>query len=300
VTLRQHSLITTEGRPRGQASPNGEVSSYDFDTELVLPLTNPATVLHIRILNGSAVLGQWFMTTKYLLVCPTHCKHSSLRQHKDGAISGTFLLCDAKLRGSAVRGLGPHDMGTDGYCGEIELGMHWVHSELVPPPPKPTPRPPMEQLNEGTAEDTLRLGNFTELKEFLIKVPIRLDVEQMTLRNLCVEMTDLFAGKSTLGKTKGVAKQPAEHSEHRDHKDTSNVVHVKLLDFEPFKQVSLYHFLEVFSKQASTRILTDRGTLASAVGEIFGGIAQNMAHSFKKSLTTTIMSPLSWRANEAA
>uniref|UniRef100_A0A7S2JCQ8 C2 domain-containing protein n=1 Tax=Haptolina brevifila TaxID=156173 RepID=A0A7S2JCQ8_9EUKA len=164
---------------------------------MLFPLTNPATVLHVQVYNGSALLGQWLITTKCLVACPTHCKHRTLTVCPDGSLAGTFLLSDSKLRGSAVRGFGPHDCA-EGYSGEIDMVLKWSHAadDLVPPPPLKPPRPPIEQLNESSADNALQLGNLRELKEFLIAVPIRLHIENMVLRKVAVEMSDIFAGMS--------------------------------------------------------------------------------------------------------
>jgi len=293
VTLRQISLMTEEGEPLGEPSCDGTYTSFDFDTEMLLPLTNPATVLHIQVLNGSALLGQWFMTTKYLYVAPTHCKHSALKVHDNGALTGTFLLCDAKLHGSAVRALGPHDMGPKGYCGEIDMGIHWVHTPDFHLQPKTETRIATEQLNEGTHEDKLRLGNFRELKTLLTQLPIRLDIHQMTIRDLQVRMKDIFTGTSATafaGK-KAEVKSPQTLDDEvsmlrtdtiiRDHiKDKDHAVHVDLLDFKRFDQVTLYDFVDQFAKQTAARVLFNSKSIGSALGEIFGGLSQNFTHAF--------------------
>lgn len=107
-------LVTPCGQ-RSTFASDGPVSSttttFTFGTELLLPLDDPSAVIHVRVLNDDAtatskptLLGQWVMTAKYLIVMPSHCKHSALRVHKDGSCAGTFLLSDAGLHGSAVRG----------------------------------------------------------------------------------------------------------------------------------------------------------------------------------------------------
>uniref|UniRef100_A0A7S2C0M1 Uncharacterized protein n=1 Tax=Haptolina brevifila TaxID=156173 RepID=A0A7S2C0M1_9EUKA len=276
VTLRQISLMTEEGEPLGEPSCDGTYTSFDFDTEMLLPLTNPATVLHIQVLNGSALLGQWFMTTKYLYVAPTHCKHSALKVHDNGALTGTFLLCDAKLHGSAVRALGPHDMGPKGYCGEIDMGIHWVHTPELNMEPQAETRIATEQLNEGTCEDKLRLGNFGQLRTLLTQLPIRLDIHQMTLRDLNVRMKDIFTGTSAVASAgKKQSEDPLENL-----REPPGAVHVEVLDFSPFDQVTLYDFVDQFAKQTAARVLFNSKSIGSALGEIFGGLSQNFTHAF--------------------
>ena len=51
------------------------------------------------------------MWHRYLLMHPTYCKRSAVSVNGQADISGTFLLADAKMRGSAVRALGPSDLG---------------------------------------------------------------------------------------------------------------------------------------------------------------------------------------------
>ena len=75
------------------------------------------------------------MTIKYLLMFPTYCKHSDISVDGPCCISGTFLLADAKMRGSAVRALGPSDVGA-GFAGELDMRIRWVHTGRVDPPPK--------------------------------------------------------------------------------------------------------------------------------------------------------------------
>ena len=111
------------------------------------------------------------MTAKYLVACPRHCKHSRLDVRADGALSGSFLLCDAKMHGSTVRGLGPHTVGEGYECGELDMTLHWSHcalmqrgAELQTSCRAAAPRPATDQLNQGSAEDALRLGNLAELK----------------------------------------------------------------------------------------------------------------------------------------
>ena len=327
VKMRQHVISTAVGRP----SDDG--STFTFDATLLMPLTDPSTVLHVCVYNthvavkgnAPALLGQWVMTTKHLYVAPAHCKHSALRVHKDRAVAGTFLLSDAKLRGSAVRGLGHREMG-GGYSGEVDMTIAWVHSAVheatqsrPPPPPatpqpsacgsatanpvapkKAAPRPPIVQLNEGSAEDALRLGNLGEVRAFLTSLPIRLDIERMTLRKVSVEMTDIFAGNSAHQVASSASERSSqgadgEAGDGKGSKDAkeAGVVYVKELAFAPFVDADLYTFLETFFRQCAARVLWDRTAIISAATEIFGGVVQNMSSSLRSTFRSSAASALS-------
>ena len=298
VSLRQTTITTIEGTPSGEPDDDGIYTSFDFHTDtIMLPHTNAATVLLVQVLNGSALLGQWFMTTKWIYADPYHCKHSALKVHPNGMVVGTFLLCDGKMHGSAVRTLGPHDMGEGGFCGEIDMGIHWIHCKDYTPPLAAETRKPIDQLNEGTADDLLRLGNLAELRTMLTKLPIRLDINQMTVRDLNVRMKDMFAGnhvnekKTAAGlkeaKTAGVneaqtggllGKFHSPFGKTKDPKEDRSVaptVNVKLLDFDPMYKVSVIEFAEKFAVQAASRVLRDRKAIFGGLSEIFAGLGQD-------------------------
>jgi len=81
-------------------------------------------------LPASSAAAQWFMTIKYLLLFPTYCKRSAIKVLGNSHIRGTFLLSDAKLRGSAVRALGPSDLGR-GFSGELDMELQWTHTANI-------------------------------------------------------------------------------------------------------------------------------------------------------------------------
>ena len=99
------------------------------------------------------------MTLKYLLMAPNYCKHLAVTEHGDGAIAGTFLLTDAKLRGSAVRGHGFSYLGA-GFSGELDMALQWTHSSLIDEPPAGRPKPPFQQLDRNKVDDRLKFGNW--------------------------------------------------------------------------------------------------------------------------------------------
>ena len=62
-------------------------------------------------------------------------------------------------------------MGEGYECGELDMTLHWSHcalmqrgAELQTRCRAAAPRPATDQLNQGSAEDALRLGNLAELK----------------------------------------------------------------------------------------------------------------------------------------
>ena len=86
----------------------------------------------------------------------------------------------------------------------------------------------------------------------------------MTLRNVAIEMTDLFAGQ-------GAHARAAKGQEQRDRAESlgeesslpakrNGKVFVKLLDFAPFVNVTLYAFLERFLVQIGETVETLEAT----------------------------------------
>ena len=75
------------------------------------------------------------------------------------AIRGTFLLTDAKMRGSAVRGHG-HDKLGAGFSGELDMSLQWMHTSRLDPPPSTPKSGALTQLTANGAEDSCKIGNF--------------------------------------------------------------------------------------------------------------------------------------------
>jgi len=163
---------------------------------MLLRVSDPSTVLHVCVYSSvgrDQLLGQWVLTLKYLVTQPDYCKHAPpLARSRDGSVSGTFLLSDAKLRGSAVRALGPSELGK-GFSGEVDMRLHWMHAALPPPPP-PKRRTALEQLKENSGETALRLGSVAELREALSSLPLRLSCGEVSFRDVSVGIKDLFTG----------------------------------------------------------------------------------------------------------
>jgi len=223
----QHARGGGSGGSKGSGHSEGEAQEWLFDDEVLLRLSDPSAVVHVCVYcrrKGTAefdarsrrLLGQWVVTAKYLVTCPRHCKHMPpLSVGRDGALSGTFLLADKRLRGSAVRSLGPSELGRGvggeiepryarglseagtkyrrGLSGEIDMRIHWAHVEQLPPLKAPR-RTAMAQLQENSAETALRMGNVAELRGVLGRLPLRLSCGDVCFRDAEVSIKDLFTG----------------------------------------------------------------------------------------------------------
>jgi len=268
VTLRSSVLSTPRGK-RGRGADGS--TEFTFGSEMLIPVREDCRdgLLIVRVYNDNvgfgrspALIGIWFMTVKYLLLFPDYCKHKAVQTHGDGAISGTFLLTDAKLRGSAMRSLGPHELGR-GLSGELDMALHLTHSELMPPLPPITPKPALDQLSANEVEDQCKFGNWAELREFLSSGPVRFDVEEFTIRDATIEMSDLFSH--------------VKHGKLADEKEDA-VVHIDLVDFKPFECVTLLGLIEAIKEQLVSNVLLNHKALLTATCEVFSGLGQSMSH----------------------
>ena len=248
VTLRTTKLSTPSAE-RVESS-TGAVE-YRFDSDMIIPAEYAERdgVLVVRVYNDNVglmgrprLIGQWFMTLKYLVMFPTYCKHSKIVAPGDGSIAGTFLLTDAKLQGSAMRDREAWDLGR-GFSGELDMAMHYTRSELLEPRPPQKAMGALAQMGQFPDEDKLKIGNTTELKQTLSKLPILFDIEffnvrdhrphsarkhtthhcmrarvltaclactvcPLQVRDATVEISDLFIGAAT-GKKKVAAAHPS-------------------------------------------------------------------------------------------
>ena len=226
-------------------------------------------LLIVRIFNDNvgfgrrpALIGLWFMTVKYLILFPDYCKHSAIKVHGDGSVCGTFLLTDAKLRGSACRCLGCNDLGR-GFSGELDMALHLTHSPHVDPLPPSKPMKALDQMSQNEVEDKCKFGNMAELKAVLDGLPIRFDIEWFIIRKVTLEISDLFSQVKT-----GKAAEAMDDS----------VVRIESVTFSPFKNVTLLGLMEQIYNELFLKVATDAGALGSALGEIFSGLGENMGH----------------------
>lgn len=276
VSIRKNKVSTGVGTRAMGAERQEE---YHFHgAEIMLPTPHAECVLVVRVYNDNVsfgtspkLLGQWFMTLKWLHQAPDHCKHAKgkLTKTGDGGIAGTFLLTDAKLHGSAVRHMGPHDLG-DGFMGELDMAIQWTHTDRLEPsfadePHKLIHKEPMsaiDQLGSTGEDDTLRFGNWAELKATLHNLPIRFDIDHFVLRRLKIEMSDLFTG---VGVGQG---------------DGENVVNVKELSLK-LGVVSMYGFFEKLGLEVVKTVSFDLRALGGATSEIFSGLSTNLGKQFR-------------------
>ena len=201
---------------------------------------------------------------RYLLAAPTYCKNSTVKVTGPGSIVGTFLLTDAKLRGSACRELGEHDVGR-GFSGELDMALHWTHvRELDPLPPKPLTA--LQQMGQNGFEDDLKMGNKEELRAFMESLPVRLTIERIDAHKLVVELSDLFSGLKMEG-----------DAENMEQKVT--IGHVK---FTPFVNVTFFAFFEGFVKEAIGIVGAKPTALLSATDKIVNSLLTQMGKSIKK------------------
>lgn len=282
VSIRKVKLSTGKGK-RGIESDDGS-TLYHFDSaEFVLPTPNCESVLVVRVYNDNVgfgrspqLVGQWFMTLKWLIQCPEHCKHKkgTLTATGDGGIAGTFLLTDAKLQGSAVRVLGPHDLGA-GFSGELDMAIQWTHTTLLDPAPddwtlRSSPHAgerlmgpaigAIDQLGSTGDDDGLRIGNGAEFKEFLSGVPIRISTDHFVFRKVAIEMADLFTGAG---------------AGHR----TGNSAYISELSFKPMHEVSLYSLGWELAQQVIPRVAVDLTALYTATAEVLAGVTTGVGKS---------------------
>ena len=285
VNIRTMSLSTGRGR-KGTSDEDG-TTFYSFGTEMIFPTPDLDACVIVRVLNDNvrafskpALIGQWFMSLKYLICIEggvPHCKHKTVKMHGDGAISGTFLLTDAKCHGSACRDplVGYHSV-PGGFSGELDMAMQWTNTTLLETAEEQRahrkPLTAFEQLDTNSEEDKLKMGYFPELKQYLYNVPIRFDIDFMTIRKARVDLSDLFVGIKTGDST-------------MKDSGSGNVVIVDQLNFKPFVNTTLYSFLEVLMTQTAARVLQDRRALATAVTDVASGLAENIGRIGKYSLS---------------
>lgn len=89
-----------------------------------------------------------------------------------------------------------------GKSGAVHLRMSWVYDETMdaaspsfnPTTNLPPPLSALEQLQENSAETTLKLGNLANVSNMLDNFPLYLDVKRVTIRRVDFFLADLFRG----------------------------------------------------------------------------------------------------------
>ena len=177
AAARTGSCLATEG--------SYSYPAYFWGEDLELAISDPSAVLHICVYDGAntapTLLGQWMTTLKWLVLDPSNCEHSALHVGRDGAVSGWFVLSDAKWGGL-------------GSCGEVHLRLHWRHAVGLEAP-TPLPLTALEQLSMNSAETALRLGNPAGVQSLLSGLPFLLDVKRIAIRDVEFFVKDLFMGR---------------------------------------------------------------------------------------------------------
>jgi len=274
---------------------------WSFNQDFMLRIDDSSTVLQVCVYNDKwgpdKLIGQWFMTMKYMVTNPAYCKHreKGFKTSADGVMSGTFLLCDSAMRGSAMRTLGPEDLG-EGYSGEIDMRLQWTFSPSLPPPLPAPEKSAIAQLTENSGETALRMGNTLELREMLARLPLRLSSGPVSIDEVSVSIKDLFTG--SVGHIENELGSEASLSTTADTLDelayyelieeTADVVHIKHLPLDPVSMDSpcdLNEFVErLVLRQLVpnlTKVLFTSGLLASALMQVIQGEWLAMAHLFE-------------------
>jgi len=226
------------------------------------PVTDPSTVLHIKVedealVSGGKIIGQWVFTLKWFYLNPKYNHHDSIEVLDDHTIRGWFPLLDNNM-----------DVGNNGA---IELWFRWDYDEaydhvrLGTEPKKEKTLTALQQLTENSDETQLRLGNLNNVKEMLRTFPILLNVRRIVLRDVHFYLKDLFKGE-------------AKDLESRDS------VHIKKLELHKFKKSygAQGMVLKDFLKQFVFKILPalKGNTIGSAIWQVIGGVASGFPNLF--------------------
>ena len=249
---------------------------YRFGSEFVVPVHEHSRdgLLVVKVFDDTSgrlsrkprLLGLWFMTVKYLILFPDYCKHSTIAMHGNGSIAGTFLLTDPKLHGSAMRVLGPSDLGK-GYSGELDMAIHLTHSPLVDPCPPFKPIPSLAQLTANGPEDDLKKGNVAEMDEFLDALPIRFDIKHFTIRNARIDMTDILS--SNPEKTKELGS-------------FSPILTIPIVDLTQLRSVTMGGLIKSLQNQLLGKLVTNNNVLSSAFSSYLSQWGEAVAAGTKK------------------
>ena len=252
---------------------------YRFGSEFVVPVHEHSLdgLLVVKVFDDTTgrlsrkprLLGLWFMTVKYLILFPDYCKHSTIAMHGNGSIAGTFLLTDPKLHGSAMRVLGPSDLGK-GYSGELDMAIHLTHSPLVDPCPPFKPIPSLAQLTANGPEDDLKKGNVAEMDEFLDALPIRFDIKHFTIRNARIDMTDILS--SNPEKTKELGS-------------FSPILTIPIVDLTQLRSVTMGGLIKSLQNQLLGKLVTNNNALSSAFSSYLSQWGKAVAAGTKKLYT---------------
>lgn len=179
VTLREQRFST-----KTVMSSSDPVWKEHFE----LHLTDPSAVLHVQCYDenvvGKTLIGQWIITTKFLLMKPLHCWHDKdCVVNADGSLEGWFPLSNAHW-----------DSPEEEVCGSIKLRLRWTNKDGFDQQYKPPVLSALDQLKQNSDETNLKLGN-TKLVELMLRnFPLSVGLRRLTIRNIEFFLRDLFMG----------------------------------------------------------------------------------------------------------
>ena len=168
-----------------------------WNETFTMHVPDASTVLQVEMLDEdfvkSDLIGSWIMTMKWLAVDPRHCKHNceesfTVTKDADGypIVRGWFRLMDSN--GDT------EDENGNMTCGEIEMELNWRFSKVMHETEVLHELTALEQLKMNSAETQLRLGSIPRVIHRLESFPLRFRVHRCTLRDISVNLKDMFMG----------------------------------------------------------------------------------------------------------
>ena len=186
-----------------------------WQDRVVIPLTDPSTVIVVKVKDGSAMLGMWIMTAKWLVIngpnfpfCRANHIDTEFTNWKTGSVGGWFPLINQKSQ-------------SEGKLGEINMQLQWKYDASTLPPAE-RELTALQQLTMNSDETTLRIGNLKEWTSMLNCFPVLLNVDRLTFRDVNFLLKDLFMGY------KGVA-------EAHNKKDVKGILIPRIDVTNPFR-----------------------------------------------------------------
>jgi hypothetical protein len=168
-----------------------------WNERFTIHVPDPSTVLHVEVMDEDFVksdkIGSWIITLKWLMIDPQHCRHNpaapfTVTKSADGypTVRGWFSLGDENGDTEDAEG--------NMLCGEVEMEMTYRYNRTYDDEKSPSRKTALEQLKENSAETQLRLGPIPRVINRLEAFPLRFRVHRWTLRDISVDLKDMFAG----------------------------------------------------------------------------------------------------------